>query len=103
MLFCFVLFDVDQKLPTIQYSLRSRMGYGIIQVVCCVVSSFNYHLVVCSLQLQAERCQAIQSEVFLTQSSFGSSIVEIDTTKKLLSVDEFNRSELVAGNFGFSC
>ena len=57
-----VLFSfVDQKLPTIQYSFLLRKGFDFIQVVCCMVSSFSFQLVVCSLQLQAERCPMILS------------------------------------------
>ena len=39
--------------------------------------------------------------MFLTQSSFGGRVVEIDGAKKLLSVDEFKENEFVVGIFDF--
>ena len=42
MVFCFVSFVfVDQKLPTIQYSFLLHKGFGIIQVVCSMVSRLS--------------------------------------------------------------
>ena len=42
MLFCFVLFVfVDQKLPTTECSFLFHKEFGIIQVVCCIVSHLS--------------------------------------------------------------
>jgi len=66
LLFMFVF--VAQKLPTIQYSFLFHKGFGIIQVVCCMVSSLSFQLVVCCLQLQAERCPTILQKQIASDS-----------------------------------
>ena len=42
-LFC--LFLLTTNLPSIQYSLLLHKGFGIIQFVCCMVSSLSFQLV----------------------------------------------------------
>ena len=44
---------------------------GIIEIVCCMVSSFSFQLVVCCLQLQAERCPTILQKQIASDSLQG--------------------------------
>lgn len=69
LLFLFVF--VAKKLPTLQYSFLFHKGFGIIQVVCCMVSRFSFQLVVCCLQLQAKRCPTILQKQIASDSLQG--------------------------------